>query len=112
MNDFVHKSYRNNEQMTESLHLIQQSTITVSIKPLFIQILAISVSGWLQSIQSGKTEGMDVNTVTFIRLTLNGKQHMVTWHVDNIKSSHIDPKVNDEFLLSLETNYDNKDIAW
>jgi hypothetical protein len=33
---------------------------------------------------------------------------MVLWHVDNIKSSHIDPKVNDEFLLWLEKMYGNK----
>jgi hypothetical protein len=29
--------------------------------------------------------------------TVNGKQHTVTWHVDDLKSSHIDPKVNDDF---------------
>jgi hypothetical protein len=29
---------------------------------------------------------------------INGKQHTVTWHIDDLKSSHIDPKVNDEFL--------------
>ena len=30
----------------------------------------------------------------------NGKQKQLTifWHVDDLKSSHIDPKVNDEFL--------------
>ena len=30
--------------------------------------------------------------------TFNGKQHTVTWHVDDLKSSHVDPKVNDVFL--------------
>jgi len=25
------------------------------------------------------------------------KQHTITWHVDGIKSSHVDPKVNDKF---------------
>ena len=29
--------------------------------------------------------------------TVNGKQHTITFHVDDIKSSHVDPKVNDEF---------------
>jgi hypothetical protein len=43
--------------------------------------------------------------------TINGKQHMVTWHVNDIKSSHVDPKVNDEFLLWLEKMYGDKDIA-
>ncbi len=35
----------------------------------------------------------------------NRKQHTVTWHVDNLKSSHVDPKVNDEFLIWLEKKY-------
>ena len=29
---------------------------------------------------------------------VNGQQLTVCWHVDNLKSSHINPKVNDEFL--------------
>ena len=29
---------------------------------------------------------------------IQGTQHTVVWHVDDIKSSHIDPRVNDEFL--------------
>jgi hypothetical protein len=29
---------------------------------------------------------------------INRKQHTVTWHIDNIKSSHINLKVNNEFL--------------
>ena len=29
---------------------------------------------------------------------VNGEQLTVCWHVDDLKSSHIDPKVNDKFL--------------
>jgi hypothetical protein len=36
---------------------------------------------------------------------VKGKQHTITWHVDDLKSSHIDPKVNDEFLAWLKTKY-------
>jgi Reverse transcriptase (RNA-dependent DNA polymerase) len=43
--------------------------------------------------------------------TVNGTQHTVTWHVDDLKSSHVDAKVNDEFLLWLEKMYGDKDIA-
>ena len=28
---------------------------------------------------------------------INGKQHTLSWHVDDLKGSHVDPKVNDEF---------------
>jgi hypothetical protein len=36
---------------------------------------------------------------------VNGKQQMVTWHMDNLKSSHVDPRVNDKFLESLKEKY-------
>ena len=28
---------------------------------------------------------------------INGKQHTMSWHVDDVKSSHVNPKVNDDF---------------
>ena len=36
---------------------------------------------------------------------VNGKQHTLTWHVDDIKSSHVDPKVNDQFHAWLQKQY-------
>lgn len=42
---------------------------------------------------------------------INGKQHTVTWHVDDLKSSHVDPKVNDEFLEWLKTKYASDEIG-
>jgi hypothetical protein len=37
--------------------------------------------------------------------TVNGRQQTVTWHVDDLKSSHVDSKVNDDFLLWLNEKY-------
>ena len=37
--------------------------------------------------------------------TINGKQHTITWHVDDVKGSHVDPKVNDEFGKFLTKEY-------
>ena len=42
---------------------------------------------------------------------INDKQHTVTWHVDDIKSSHIDPKVNDKFHDWLEMKYGDEEIG-
>ena len=42
---------------------------------------------------------------------VNGKQHTVTWHVDDLKSSHVDPKVNDDFLKWLDKIYGDPKIA-
>eukprot|EP00957_Ditylum_brightwellii_P029227 2208872-Ditylum_brightwellii.AAC.1 len=36
---------------------------------------------------------------------VNGKQHIVTWHVDDAKSNHVDPKVINEFHHWCESNY-------
>ena len=42
---------------------------------------------------------------------INGSRHTVTWHVDDLKSSHIDPKVNDRFLEWLEKKYGDKNLG-
>jgi hypothetical protein len=36
---------------------------------------------------------------------VNGKQHTVVWHVDDMKSSHIDSKVNDELIDFIRKRY-------
>ena len=43
--------------------------------------------------------------------TIGNKQHTITWHVDDIKSSHIDPKVNDNFHEWLEKTYGEDGIG-
>jgi Reverse transcriptase (RNA-dependent DNA polymerase) len=43
--------------------------------------------------------------------TIKGKQQTVTWHVDDLKSSHVDPRVNDKFLVWLKTTYANDEIG-
>jgi hypothetical protein len=42
---------------------------------------------------------------------VNGKQHTVTWHVDDLKSSHVDSKVNDQFLEWLKNKYASDEIG-
>lgn len=36
---------------------------------------------------------------------IDGKQHTIMWHVDNVKGSHVDPKVNDNFETWLNQEY-------
>ena len=36
---------------------------------------------------------------------VNSKRHKLTWHVDDIKSSHVDPKANDQFHNWLQKIY-------
>ena len=42
---------------------------------------------------------------------VNGKQHALTWHVDDIKSSHLETKVNDHFKEWLEMKYGEDGIG-
>ena len=42
---------------------------------------------------------------------VHGKQHTITWHVDDIKSSHVDPKVNDKFAEWCEKEYGSDKIG-
>jgi hypothetical protein len=43
--------------------------------------------------------------------TIKGTQHTITWHVDDLKSSHVNPKVNDNFLDWLKATYANDKIG-
>ena len=43
--------------------------------------------------------------------TINGKQYTITWHVDDVKSSHVDAKVNDDYHAWCEKKYGNKDTG-
>jgi hypothetical protein len=36
---------------------------------------------------------------------VNDKQHTICWHIDDLKSSHVDSKVNDSFLVWLNSKY-------
>ena len=38
---------------------------------------------------------------------VNGEQLTIFWHVDDLKSSHIDPKVNNKFYNGLKTHSGN-----
>ena len=42
---------------------------------------------------------------------VNNKQHTIVWHVDDVKSSHIDSKVNDKFLKWLQVKYGSDNIG-
>ena len=40
-----------------------------------------------------------------------GKQQTVTWHVDDLKSSHLYPKLNDEFSEWCEETYGSDNLG-
>jgi hypothetical protein len=60
-----------------------------------------------------KEHGFEVNPYDpcVANKIVNKKQHTVTWHVDDVKASHEDPKVNDEFHVWLEQKYGDEKIG-
>ena len=58
-----------------------------------------------------KSIGFEVNPydICVANRMVNGKQHTVTWYVDDVKSSHVDPKVNDEFHTWCEHQYGSEE---
>jgi hypothetical protein len=59
------------------------------------------LSSWLME------EGYEINPYDICvgNKMINGSQHTVMWHVDDLKASHVDPKVNDNFIKSLNREF-------
>ena len=57
--------------------------------------------------------GFEVNPydICVANRTIEGKQHTVTWHVDDLKSSHVDSKVNDKFHIWCEKVYGSDELG-
>ena len=58
--------------------------------------------------------GFEVNPydACFPNRMVNGNQHTFAWHVDNLKSSHVYPKVNNIFHRWLKKTYGSGDIGY
>ena len=60
-----------------------------------------------------ESTGFEVNPfdACVANIMFNGKQHTVAWHVDDLDSIHMDPKVNGDFQKWLEKTYGSNDIG-
>jgi hypothetical protein len=60
-----------------------------------------------------ETIGFEVNPydICVANRKVNGKQHTVTWHVDGLRSSHEDPKVNGNFEAWCEFKYGSDTVG-
>ena len=59
-----------------------------------------------------KSIGYKVNPYDAANKIINGRQHTITWHVDDVKTSHVDPKVNDEFHTWRKRKYGINKIGY
>jgi len=91
-----------------------------STKVLYVKMLK-AIYGMLQSsLLYYKKFRKDIESIGFevnpydpcvANRIVNGKQHTITWHVDDLKSSHVNPTINDEFLHWLNAMYASDEIG-
>jgi hypothetical protein len=96
------------------------STYEGKMKVLYIKMLK-AIYGMLQSsllyykkfCKDIESIGFEVNPYNpcVANHVANGKQHTVSWHINDLKSIHIDSKVNDQFLQWLKKTYASGDIG-
>ena len=89
-------------------------------KVLYVQMLMALYGMLIASLLYYKQFVRDIKTIGFVlnpydpcvaNRTVYNKQHTICWHVDDIKSSHVQPKVNDEFHIWLRTTYGQDGIG-
>ena len=81
---------------------------------LYVQVIKAIYGLLISSMLFYKKLRTDLQTIGFklnpydicvANRDVEGKQQTVTWHVDDLKSSHKNPKVNDEFIKWLNETY-------
>ena len=86
-------------------------------KVLYVRILKALYGMLVSSILFYKKfrkyiEGIGFQVNPYDRCVANkivrGKQHTISWHVDDVKSSHVDSAINDEFHKWCEDTYGNE----
>jgi hypothetical protein len=91
-----------------------------NIKTLYVKMLK-AIYGMMQlSLLYYKKFRKEIKSIGFIinpydpcvaNRIVNGTQQTVCWHVNDLKSSHIDSQVNDKFLIWLEETYASDKIG-
>ena len=94
--------YKGNEKV---LYVILLKTLygTLQSALLFYKKLKLDLEGI--GFKNNPNNPCDANRM------IGGKQHTVTWHIDDLKSSHEDSKVNDDFLTWLDKMYGDAKVA-
>jgi hypothetical protein len=89
-------------------------------KILYVRMLKALYAMLISSILYYKKFRKDIESIGFevnpydicvANRKVNGKQQIVTWHVDDLKSSHVDSRVNDNFAQWCETTYGSDDLG-
>ena len=95
------------------LHEKKHKIIYVEMKKALYGMLQSSLLYYKKFRKDFEGIGFVVNPYNpcIVNRIVEGKQHTITWHVDDLKSSHVSPKVNNEFLSWLKRTYANNNIG-
>ena len=89
-------------------------------KILYVRILKALYGMIIASLLYYNTFRKDIESIVFevnpydacvANIMVNGKQHTVAWHFGDLNSSHVDPKVKNDFHEWLEKKYRSDDIG-
>jgi hypothetical protein len=89
-------------------------------KVLYVKMLMALYGMLISSILYYKKFRKDIESIGFevnpydicvANRTVKGEQQTVTWHVDDVKSSHVDSKVNDDFHIWCEKMYGSDKVG-
>jgi hypothetical protein len=89
-------------------------------KILYVRMLKAFYGMLISSILYYKKFRKDIESIGFevnpydicvANRKVNGKQQTVKWHVDDLKSSHVDSRVNDNFAEWCEKTYGSDDLG-
>ena len=69
--------------------------------------LKAAILFWIKLSKSLKQQGFEINPYDWCvaNRMIDGKQCTILWHVDDLKLSHVDPKVIDKIIEQLEKEY-------
>ena len=94
-------------------HKANQKILYVEMKKALYRMLQSSLLYYKKFWKDLEGQGFKINPYNpcVANRTIKGTQHTITWHMHDLKSSHVNPKVNDKFLDWLKTTYANDKIG-
>ncbi len=95
------------------LHEGKQKVLYVKMLMALYGMLISSILYYKKFRKDIESIGFEVNPydICVANRTVNGKQQTVTWHVDDLQLSHVDPKVNDNFHVWCEKMYGSDTVG-
>ena len=84
-----------------------QKVLYVHIAQAIYRMLVSAMLFYYKLTKALLSYGFELNPYNpcVVNKMVNSEQLTVCWHVDDLKSSHIDPKVNDEFIQWIKDTF-------